>query len=206
MRLDSHSEMIALLAVIGKKRGYDIWIGRNEQARGAAGFAPVEKLRELVTTKAARLDGVTNLRAVQDMDLLWLKGGSVITAFEVECTTTMTSGLQRGSNLPANVPKVMVLPEEREADLERKMQSPLFRQHFEGESWRLLYFDAFREAYAKKREKTELEPLLGVKRPGKPKYPRHRPDPRQQTLMEFGGDENTRADGLTDDAMEEGAG
>ncbi len=54
-----------------------------------------------------------NLSPVLNMDLLWLKGGEVIRAFEVECTTTMTSGLQRGSNLPAHVPKTMVIPEER---------------------------------------------------------------------------------------------
>jgi 16S rRNA G966 N2-methylase RsmD len=186
MRLDSHSEMIALLAAVGKKRGCDIWIGRNEQSRSASGYAPVEKLRELVTVKPARLDGVASLQDVLNMDLLWLKDDKVIAAFEVECTTTMTSGLQRGSNLPANVPKIMVLPEEREGDFERKMQSPLFNQHFTQETWRLLYFDAFRNAYSKARENTELEPLFGTKKVViKYSHGRPKPDPGQQTLMEF---------------------
>jgi len=203
MRLDSHSEMIALLAVIGKKRGYDIWIGRNEQGRGASGYAPVEKLRELVTAKPARLADVTNLRTVLDMDLLWLKGDKVVTAFEVECTTTMTSGLQRGSNLPTKVLKIMVLPEEREADLERKMQSPLFRQHFEGESWRLLYFDSFRNTFGKQREKTDLESLFGTKKISpKVSYASRKRDPNQQTLMEFAGSEHPRPDILSDDTVE----
>jgi len=34
------------------------------------------------------------------MDLLWLKKNNVEVAFEVEATTTMTSALLRGSNLP----------------------------------------------------------------------------------------------------------
>ena len=207
MRLDSHSEMIALLAAIGKKRGDDIWIGRNEQGRGASGYAPVEKLRDLVTARPARLDSVTNLRTVLDMDLLWLKGDKVVTAFEVECTTTMTSGLQRGSNLPANVLKIMVLPEEREADLERKMQSPLFRQHFEGESWRLLYFDAFRNAFSKQREKTDLESLFGTKKISrKISYASRKRDPNQQTFMEFTGSDRTHPEILQDDAAETTAG
>lgn len=186
LRLDSHSEMIALLAAIGKRRGYDIWIGRNEQGRGATGYAPVEKLRELVTAKPTRLSSVTNLRPVLDMDLLWLKADTVATAFEVECTTTMTSGLQRGSNLPADIPKVMVLPEEREADFDRKMQSPLFRQHFEDESWRLLYFDTFRAAFSKQREKADLESLFGTKRIAKKTdCASRKPDSDEQTLMDF---------------------
>jgi len=53
---------------------------------------------------------MNNLRPVLDMDLLWLDGTEVVRAFEVECTTTMTSGLQRGSNLPATVPKTMSFP------------------------------------------------------------------------------------------------
>ena len=90
------------------------------------------------------------------MDLLWLKNDKVIRAFEVEATTTMTSGLLRGSNLPVVTPKVMVLPEQRQADYERKMQSPLFREHFEKESWTLLYFGALRQTYSKKREATDV--------------------------------------------------
>jgi len=59
---------------------------------------------------------VKELGTVLNMDLLWIDGNEVVRAFEVECTTSMTSGLQRGSNLPQNVPKTMVIPEEREND------------------------------------------------------------------------------------------
>jgi hypothetical protein len=110
------------------------------------------------------LTGVTNLSTVLDMDLLWLKGKQVAQAFEVESTTTMTSGLQRGSNLPANVPKTMVIPEERERDHERKIQSPLFSEHFAKDNWNLLFFDAFRETFSKNRTKTSLELLFGKKK------------------------------------------
>ena len=102
------------------------------------------------------------------MDLLWLDGNRVVTSFEVEATTTMTSALLRGSNLPVEVSKIMVLPEEREADFTRKMDSPLFHDHFEEENWRLVYFDALREAFLKTREKTRLESLVGIKAAEKP--------------------------------------
>jgi hypothetical protein len=76
----------------------------------------------------------------------------------------MTSALQRGSNLPATVPKTMVIPEERAGDLDRKMKSPLFSEHFHKDHWALLFFDALREAFTKTKAKTELEPLLGLRK------------------------------------------
>jgi hypothetical protein len=122
------------------------------------------QLRDLVTKKPASLKGVKELGTVLNMDLLWLDGNEVVRAFEVECTTTMTSGLQRGSNLPAAVPKTMVIPEEREQDFERKMKSPLFSEHFEKDNWTLAYFNALREAFTKTKAKTALESLFGKKK------------------------------------------
>jgi len=184
-RLSSHAEIIALLAIIGRKRGYDIWIGHNEQGQVAGGLAPRERLSTLMTGKPSKLDSVTNLRTTLDMDLLWLNGDQVVTAFEVESTTTMTSGLLRGSNLPAKTQKIMVLPEEREQDFERKMQSPLFREHFEKESWSLLYFDAFRQAFSKTKEKTIIEKLIGVRKPAAKERKGGGVSRNQQTLMIF---------------------
>ena len=71
----------------------------------------------------------------------------------------------RGSNLPAATTKIMVLPEEREGDFQRKMQSPLFSEHFEKEAWQLMFFGALRQAFIKSKEHTALEALVGVKRP-----------------------------------------
>jgi 16S rRNA G966 N2-methylase RsmD len=168
-RVATHAEIIALMAMIGRKRGHEIWIGRNEQGLEAGGVASAKALRlsTLVTTRPTKLDGVVNLPTVLDMDLLWLDGTRVVAAIEVEATTTMTSGLLRGSNLPAATPKIMVLPEEREKDFQRKMDSPLFREHFETENWRLVYFDALREAFLKTRERTDVEALAGLKAPPK---------------------------------------
>ena len=164
VHLSRHSELIALLAQIGQRRGYEIWIGQREQRDRAGGLAPDVRLSELVTRKPAALEGVTNLRPVLDMDLLWLKGNEVVRAFEIECTTTMTSGLQRGSNLPVDVPKTMAIPEAREKDFERKMKSPLFSEHFSKDNWSLLYFDAFRQAFVKMKTRTSVEDLLGQKK------------------------------------------
>lgn len=161
-RIRSHPELIGILAKIGKARGYQIWIGTNEQGSTAEGLVGSIRLSELSDRKPSQLEDVSNLKEVLNMDLLWIKDNIVHFAFEIESTTTMTSALQRGSNLPTSIAKFMVLPEEREADFNRKMQSPLFNQHFNDDSWNLLFFDKLREAYTKKREKTEIEKLIGV--------------------------------------------
>jgi 16S rRNA G966 N2-methylase RsmD len=166
LHLSRHSELIALLAKIGEARGHEIWIGQREQRELAGGLVEAVRLRDLVSnkTKPTELSGVKNLRPVLDMDLLWLENGKVIRAFEVECTTTMTSGLQRGSNLPTEVPKTMVIPEEREDDFNRKMKSPLFNEHFEKDNWTLAYFDTLRNAFTKTKGKTVLESLFNQKK------------------------------------------
>jgi hypothetical protein len=186
IHLSRHSELIALLAKIGAARGHAIWIGQREQRESVSGLVEEVRLRDLVTAKPAALASVTNLRPVLDMDLLWLDGQQVVRAFEVECTTTMTSGLQRGSNLPANVPKTMVIPEEREKDFQRKMKSPLFSEHFNKDNWTLAYFDALRNAFTKTKAKTALEPLLGQKKSVASAEKGEEANGTQR-LMEFGG-------------------
>ena len=207
LHLSRHSELIALLAKIGEARGHSIWIGQREQRESASGLVEEVRLRDLVTVKAkpATLDGVKNLRPVLDMDLLWLNGNEVVRAFEVECTTTMTSGLQRGSNLPATVPKTMVIPEEREQDFERKMKSPLFSEHFEKDNWTLTYFNALREAFTKTKGRTNLESLFGKKRHV---YISRRENKNSENqalfeLPESGGRKTSSSLALKDDAIAE---
>jgi hypothetical protein len=188
--LTRHSEVIAILAKIGAARGHDIWIGQREQRESASGLVEPVRLADLVTCKAkpAALKAVSNLRPVLDMDVLWLDGNEVIHAFEVECTTTMTSGLQRGSNLPASVTKTIVIPEEREPDFARKMKSPLFCEHFEKDNWSLLYFNALRDEFTKKKSRLALESLLGKKKGAT--MPTATDELNEsQKLMNFGGPE-----------------
>ncbi len=201
IHLSRHSELIALLAKIGAARGHTIWIGQREQRESVSGLVEEVRLRDLVTAKPAALTGVTNLRPVLDMDLLWLDGNQVVRAFEVECTTTMTSGLQRGSNLPASVPKTMVIPEAREKDFQRKMKSPLFNEHFNKDNWTLAYFDALRNAFTKTKAKTALEALLGQRKSvGSPEKGEEANG--TQRLMEFAG---TGAPALSEESLEKSA-
>jgi hypothetical protein len=79
----------------------------------------------------------------------------------------------------------MVIPEERDGDFERKMKSPLFREHFEGENWSLLYFDAFRQAFTRAKAAANVEALLGRKLDAPSRGGRSTVR-ENQTFMDFG--------------------
>lgn len=163
-RISQHSEMIAILALIGKKQGYDIWIGKREQReKDNSIISQGKKLSEYKTLPRIKVDNAENRNVVENIDLLWIKGSKIAAAFEVESTTGMMGALMRGSNVDAEVKKFMVLPEEREAQFKNKMTSPLFREHFEDENWNIIYFDALRAAYVKEKTKLDIHSIINKK-------------------------------------------
>ena len=77
-----------------------------------------------------RFDPATN-RTIELIDVLWLKRHSVVAAFEIECTTTVYSGLLRMSDLLAlqpniQIPLYLVAPDDRSAKVEQELMRPTF--------------------------------------------------------------------------------
>ena len=161
-RINQHSEMIAILAMIGKKQGYGIWIGRREQRERDNGLEG-RKLVDYMTMQGLKVSNATNQDVIENLDLLWIKGDEIAAVFEVESTTSMMSAIMRGSNVDASVDKFMVLPEERETQLNNKMTSPLFREHFETENWKIIFFDALRAAYVKEKAALDIHSIVKKK-------------------------------------------
>ncbi|HTR45487.1 MAG TPA: hypothetical protein VMH06_07230, partial [Thermodesulfovibrionales bacterium] len=162
-RINEHSEMIAILALIGKKQGHDIWIGRREQSE-RDNTLEIKKLSEYMTLKRLKVDNATNQEVIENIDLLWIKGNRIYAVFEIESTTSMMSAIMRGSNVEPVVDKFMILPEERETQFNNKMTSPLFREHFENENWKLVFFDALRAAYAKEKTDLDINSIVNLKK------------------------------------------
>lgn len=164
-RISQHSEMIAALALIGKKQGYDIWVGKREQhEKDNSIISQGKKLSEYMTLKHLRVNNAQNQEVIENIDLLWIKGNKISAVFEVESTTSMMIAIMRGSNVEATVDKFMILPEEREAQLSNKMTSPLFKEHFEKENWKVIFFDALRAAYSKERTGLDIYSIINHKK------------------------------------------
>ena len=163
-RVNQHSEILVILALIGKRQGHDIWIGKREQHEKDGGLVGEGKtLSEYMTLKELKVTNATNLDVVENIDLLWVAGNKIITLFEIEATTGMTSALMRGSNVEEQVDKFMVLPEEREAQFNNKLSSPLFKEHFEKGNWKLIFFDQLRNAYVKEKTKVDIYQITNQK-------------------------------------------
>ncbi len=164
-RINQHSAMIAILASIGEKQGYDIWVGKREQhEKDFSIVSQGKKLSEFMTLKKLTANNAENQKVIENIDLLWIKNNEIEAVFEIESTTNMMSSVMRGSNVDISVDKFMVLPEEREAQLNNKMTSPLFREHFDKENWKLIFFDALRAAYSKERNKLDIFSIINKKK------------------------------------------
>ncbi len=160
-----HTEIIVMLAEIGKFSGFKILVGKNEQSHKIIKFPnKFGELRQYVTLKdIKKISNIQNPQIVDDIDLLWIKENQIACSFEIEATTTMTESLNRGSNIDSAVPKFLVIPQEREPQLVRKMRSPMFAKRFKDDSWMVIFFEALRKEYWKKKGKIDIFKLVDKK-------------------------------------------
>ena len=124
-----HDLAIARLVEIGALRKLKAHIGRTEQTK-------YTEFRRMSSDLPERIKGLpAAARAIiEQIDVLWHNGGrGVVAAFEVERTSTITSGIQRFRDLLASVPEVkislyLVVPKSRAAEVRRKLTSPANRK------------------------------------------------------------------------------
>lgn len=139
VRESEHSEIIYCLALLGKKAGFDVWIGQREQGE----IYNKQKLSSLVTNKSPvwRFIPTMNIDRVKQIDVIWHDEGRVRYEFEVENTTAITEAIVRGSNIPHdNIKRLIIIPEEREDLLFRKMKEPMLNESIIKNNWKFLFY------------------------------------------------------------------
>lgn len=122
------TKMQALLAAVGEKMGFRIWLPRADRSAVCQEWNPQEG--SLVSELPLSYDAAT-LRTIEQIDVLWLKGRSIARAFEVEHTTAVYSGILRMADLLALQPNMdislhIVAPEDRKAKVMNEIQRPVF--------------------------------------------------------------------------------
>lgn len=146
-RDSEHSEMIYYLSEIGRKAGYKVWIGSKEQGYTFRN----EKLSKFCTEPSLKLTGFTNeeLRRIAMIDVLWYDDSSIKYVFEVENSTSITSAIERASHIPEeyDTKRLIVIPEERQKMLERKMNEPMFEEGYNKYKWQTIHYDALKDFY-----------------------------------------------------------
>ncbi len=124
-----HTEIQFHLLQLGIDLGLDIWVAKNDRTKTFKGVA-LGKLPRIVEELPTQFNLATT-KTVELIDVLWLKGHSIIAAFEVEATTSVYSGLLRMSDLLALQPNLdirlyVVAPDDRRSRVEQEIRRPTF--------------------------------------------------------------------------------
>jgi len=139
-----HTEVIRQIVSIGRKTGAVTYVGKREQPESyqqGATLADLADLRELSSLSSKY--NAQQIERIEMIDALWLNksGDAVETVFEVENSTGFMSAIQRASNLERAIPKFMIIPERRLAEL-LGTSDPLFKTSFAENHWRYAPYDS----------------------------------------------------------------
>jgi len=138
-RESEHSRMIFVLASLARKASYLVTIGSREQSEAFDG----KKLGSLISEPSLNLKNVpdANIDRINQIDVIWYDKKGIQAVFEIENTTAITEAIVRGSNLPPGpIKRFIVLPEERERLLHRKLQEPMLAERMKKEPWEFIYY------------------------------------------------------------------
>jgi hypothetical protein len=145
----------SLIAQIGASMGMSIWIPRAD--RGGV-------LKEWKSDEHPLLERLplnyddTTLRTIEQIDVIWLRGRSIVRAFEVEHTTAVYSGILRMADLLSLQPNMdiklhIVAPSYKRDKVFQEIRRPVFSLLERGplaESCTYLSYDSLHELAAQK--------------------------------------------------------
>jgi hypothetical protein len=140
----------ALIAAIGAKMGMSIWLPRSDRAGVLREWS--NDHNRLVDRLPLNYDDTT-LKTIEQIDVLWLRGRSIVRAFEVEHTTSVYSGILRMADLLALQPNMdirlhIVAPLSKRDKVFQEIRRPVFSLLERGplaESCSYLSYDSLRE-------------------------------------------------------------
>ena len=128
---DSEHQMTqAFLVRIGRAFGFDVWVAKND--RSALIDRGLIQAEEILSEMPVVSNNAKVKRIVELIDVLWFNSGDCTAAFEVECTTSVYSGLLRMSDLVALQPNIaialfIVAPSSRREKVFSELLRPTFR-------------------------------------------------------------------------------
>ena len=145
----------ALIASIGARMGMSIWIPRAD--RGSV-LKEWKDDRNILLERLPLNYDDTTLRTIEQIDVLWLHGRSIVRAFEVEHTTSVYSGILRMADLLALQPNMdiklhIVAPDSKRDKVFQEIRRPVFSLLEKGplaESCTYLSYDRLRDLAAQK--------------------------------------------------------
>jgi len=133
-----------LLIKIGRSLKYNVHVARNDRHRTCHG----ESFAMLTVPELPPQNWPTEVMdTVTLIDVIWLKPGTgeIVSAFEIEKSTSIYSGILRLEDLARSIPNgacrlYLVAPNEREKEVMAQLARPAFRSDLESISLAFLPF------------------------------------------------------------------
>lgn len=118
----------ALIAEVGERMNLKIWLPRSDRSRVLNLWEP--KHDTLLNTLPLNYDNTT-LKTIENIDVLWIRGRSIVRVFEIEHSTSIYSGILRMADLMAlqpnlNIKAHIVAPGDRKEKVLNEITRPVF--------------------------------------------------------------------------------
>lgn len=141
-----HDEIQWRLIKLGKSSGNDVWIPKNDQNRVYKG----NLFRDFVLKEFER--GLDVPKAVENIDCVWRYGFQIKSAFEIEHSTAIYSGILRLADLKSvapnsNFPLIIVAPRDTKPRVFQQVRRPTFSNPYLklNEAIKFLSYEKIRE-------------------------------------------------------------
>jgi hypothetical protein len=125
----THAEIQWRLLDLGSQMGLNVWAPRSDRGR-AWNSRVIGDVPKMLASLPNQFNEATT-KTIENIDVLWLSGQSIVAAFEVEHTTAVYSGLLRMSDLLTMQPNLeinlyLVGPDDRYEKFVREVARPTF--------------------------------------------------------------------------------
>ena len=137
-RLDQHTALVSTLVALGRRFGYRIWVGREEQKRPLAG----RRLGDLLDKFERFASPATLFGGPQaaDVDVIWYDEGLSLWLFEVEWTAMLHLPVI-GRRLPAKGRRFLVVADERAPLIKSRLRrAPWLAHHIRLDGWHFVKY------------------------------------------------------------------
>lgn len=144
-----HTQIQYLLIKVGRALGYDVFVARNDHHRSYDG----QSFAQLTIPGLPKTDWPLEVQETASLiDVIWLKQGTneIVSAFEVEKSTSIYSGILRMEDLGRSIPECtcnfyLVAPNRREKEVIAQLTRPAFRADLGELDLAFIPFDALRQ-------------------------------------------------------------
>ena len=140
-----HTYNIFTLCKMARKAHCEPFVGRREQREYVDANTKLSALSAYLDLgDVLKNYNDQQLSRIEMMDCVWIKEGEIAAVFEVENSTNFVDAVGRASNIEADIPKFMIIPERRKQELLNYKDS-MFVNSFKENSWQYLMFEDIRK-------------------------------------------------------------